>query len=341
MSISTLKRRIKSYGLSRRNPDYDEQMVRDAIRDMIDGPACLWGYRSVWHGLQLQGLRVPRTLVQQLLKEIDPHGSSVRKAHRLKRRTYRNMGPTYAWHCDGYDKLKPFGFPIHGCIDGWSRKVLWLYVTRSNNQPNNIATYFLDAVHELNGCPVDLVSDLGTENGIMAAAQAFFRDDENSHRYVASPRNQRIESWWAQYSRSSAAWWINFFKDLVDGRQLDTTSELQIECLWFCFSEVLQKELDEIKEHWNTHFIRKSRHDTISGRPDSLYYLPQLHGGSCNLSLPVPLCELDYVRSHVVETEEENVYKEYFQYLVQTCHLSKPENWRKALQQYHTILSYA
>ena len=89
MSISTLKRRIKSYGLSRRNPDYDEQMVRDAIRDMIDGPACLWGYRSVWHGLQLQGLRVPRTLVQQLLKEIDPHGSSVRKAHRLKRRTYR------------------------------------------------------------------------------------------------------------------------------------------------------------------------------------------------------------------------------------------------------------
>ena len=93
MSISTLKRRIKSYGLSRRNPDYDEQTVRDAIRDMIDGPACLRGYRSVWHGLQLQGLRVPRTVVQQLLKEIDPRGSSLRKAHRLRRRTYRNMGP--------------------------------------------------------------------------------------------------------------------------------------------------------------------------------------------------------------------------------------------------------
>lgn len=23
------------------------------------------------------------------------------------------------WHCDGYDKLKPFGLPIHGCIDGY------------------------------------------------------------------------------------------------------------------------------------------------------------------------------------------------------------------------------
>ena len=46
------------------------------------------------------------------------------------------------------------------------------------------------------------------------------------------------------------------------------------------------------------------------------------------------------MRSHVVETEEENEYKEYFQYLVQACHLSKPENWREALQQYHTIFSH-
>ena len=140
---------------------------------MIDDPACLWGYRSVWHGLLLQGLRVPRTVVQQLLKEIDPRGSSLRKAHRLRRTTYCNIGPNYAWHCDGYDKLEPFGFPIHGCIDGWSRKVLWLYVTRSNNQPNNIATYFLDAAVELNGCPVDLVSDVGTENGIMQLHKLF------------------------------------------------------------------------------------------------------------------------------------------------------------------------
>ena len=27
-------------------------------------------------------------------------------------------GPNYVWHCDGYDKLKPYGFAIHGCMDG-------------------------------------------------------------------------------------------------------------------------------------------------------------------------------------------------------------------------------
>ena len=66
---------------------------------------------------------------------------------------------------------------------------MWLYVTRSNNQPNNVAAYFLDAVGEYCGCPVDLVTDLGTENGIIAAIQSFFSDDPDSHIYVPSPRN--------------------------------------------------------------------------------------------------------------------------------------------------------
>lgn len=44
------------------------------------------------------------------------------------RRCYYSEGPSYVWHLDGYDKLKPYGFPIHGCIDGFSRKILWLEV---------------------------------------------------------------------------------------------------------------------------------------------------------------------------------------------------------------------
>lgn len=28
------------------------------------------------------------------------------------------QGPDFVWHLDGYDKLKPYGFAIHGCIDG-------------------------------------------------------------------------------------------------------------------------------------------------------------------------------------------------------------------------------
>ena len=82
---------------------------------------------------------------------------------------------------------KTFGFPIHGVIDGFSQRVLWLKVTHSNNSPDNIASFFLYAVGELHGCPMQLITDLGTENGLAALIQCYFKDDADAHRYVASP----------------------------------------------------------------------------------------------------------------------------------------------------------
>ena len=85
--------------------------------------------------------------------------------------------------------------------------------------PDNIATSFLDAFEEFDGCPIDLITDLGTENVIIAAAPAFFRDDGDNHRYVPSPRNQRIEACWGLFSNSCSTSWINFFKDLTKAKK--------------------------------------------------------------------------------------------------------------------------
>ena len=141
MSLSTLKRLMKQFNLKRQNPEYNVDFVRNEIITLLQGPHSSRGYCSIWHSFQLNGTRVPRQVVKLLLRQLDPEVAERR--HRLKRSTYHNSGPNYAWHCDGYDKLKPFGFPIHGCIDGWSRKVLWLYVTCSNNLPSNITKYYL------------------------------------------------------------------------------------------------------------------------------------------------------------------------------------------------------
>lgn len=64
-------------------------------------------------------------------------------------------GPYYFWHIDDYDKLKPFGFPIHGCIDVWSRR-MWLEVARSNNNPEVPTESFLRCVPECGCCPVEV-----------------------------------------------------------------------------------------------------------------------------------------------------------------------------------------
>ena len=59
-----------------------------------------------------------------VLKEIDPEGTNMRKARRLCRRKYVSEGPNSCWHADGYNKQKPCGFPIHDCIDGYLRRIL-------------------------------------------------------------------------------------------------------------------------------------------------------------------------------------------------------------------------
>ena len=153
---------------------------------------------------------------------------------------------------------------------------MWLKVARSNNLPEYPALYYLETVKKLGGCPVEVVhvTDLGTENGLLASIQSYFRQKLDAHRYmyVPSPRNQRIEGWWSFYSKNRSSWWRNFFQDLETDGKIDMTSEMNKECLWYCFSGVLQADCNAVTDHWNTHYIRHSRHNTVSGRPDSLFF---------------------------------------------------------------------
>ena len=120
----------------------------------------------------MKGIRVPRRVVEEIMRELDPEGCKTRRRQCLTQRKYRAPGPNYCWHVDGYDKLKPYGFPIHGCIDGWSRKIMWLRLVRSNNLPETAASNVVDCVNNYGGHPVKLRTDCGTENVLMAACSA-------------------------------------------------------------------------------------------------------------------------------------------------------------------------
>ena len=141
MCLRTLKSKLESYGLCRRSANINEEVVRRRIRELLDGPSCMHGYRAMWHTLRLKVCVSPEILLNVCYMNLDPEGCNLRRARRLTRRKYVSMGPNYCWHIDGYDKLKRYGFPIHGCIDGWSRKIIWLKVSRSNNNPNVIAQF--------------------------------------------------------------------------------------------------------------------------------------------------------------------------------------------------------
>ena len=74
-----------------------------------------------------------RQTVATCVEETDLERCEKRRRRKLKRRVYTNPGSNYCWHIDGYDKIKPDGFAIHGCIDGYSRNVIWLRLDRTIN----------------------------------------------------------------------------------------------------------------------------------------------------------------------------------------------------------------
>ena len=80
---------------------------------------------------------------------------------------------------------------------------MWLTVARLNNHPEIIFNFYLNCVAGLEGCPVKLGTDCGTENGVMAAMQCTFQQDAEAHKYGSSLVNQRIEGWWVFCRRNS------------------------------------------------------------------------------------------------------------------------------------------
>ncbi|KAL5021622.1 hypothetical protein ScPMuIL_000777 [Solemya velum] len=171
--------------------------------------------------LSRHGIVVSRSVVCTLLREMDPDGVESRRHHNFNRRTYTNKGPNFLIHIDGYDKLKHYGFAIHAAICGYSRRILWLRVSRTNNNPKVVATYFLNYITEIGGVPRCVRIDDGTENTEIENIQMAFRwhdaDDMSAEKSVirgSSHLNQRIERWWRNGRQGGCQSWIDLFSNL-------------------------------------------------------------------------------------------------------------------------------
>lgn len=164
MSLRQLKRILRRLGCRRRRAQNSLDDVIEAVEEELRGSGSLLSYRAMHQ----------REVVRQVMKIFDPEGVEHRSKHRLRRRVYRSEGPNYLWHIDGYDKLKPYGFCVHGAIDGFSRRILWLEVSSSNNNSRLIANYYLECVRSLGATARIIRADRGTENVNIAAIQCFF-----------------------------------------------------------------------------------------------------------------------------------------------------------------------
>ena len=95
------------------------------------------------------------------------------------------------------------------------------------------------------------------------------------------------------------------------------TSAIDKEYLWFCFSKIIQKDFHVLKDHWNSHRIRKSRFETIPGRPNVLYYLRDISGEATDLKLHVSNQQINTVLSYVTPVNNVlNEYQEHFEHVI-------------------------
>ena len=288
ISVRQLKRILQRLGLRRWGHHTDLGLVISAIEQELEGSGSCIGYRAMWQRLRNGlGMLVSRETVRHALRIIDPEGVSERLRNRLRRRQYRGKGPNFLWHIDGYDKLKPFGFCVHGCIDGFSRRIMWLEVGSTNSDSRVVANYFVGCVRQVGGTATVVRADYGTENVKVAGIQRFFRRDCNdslsgskSFMYGKSSSNQRIEAWWGQLRRNCVEWWINHFKDLRDLGLYCDGYVVHVECLKFCYMRLIRDELQRAAIQWNLHRIRPSTNpNSPPGRPNTLYFMPSLVGG--------------------------------------------------------------
>ena len=65
---------------------------------------------------------------------------------------------------------------------------------------------------------------------------------------------------------------------MVDLEIFDPNEPALLDCIRFCFINILRKELTDIANEWNPHLLSPKRNNIPSGRPDIMSFLPHFHG---------------------------------------------------------------
>ncbi|KAJ8678652.1 hypothetical protein QAD02_014439 [Eretmocerus hayati] len=299
VSVRSLQKIYNYMNLKRKNMiESDIDKIIEAILLEMMGPGISLGHKLMWQRLKdVYHLTVKQKTVLELMRIIDPEGIEERSRYKLKRRIYWVPGPNFLWHIDGFDKLKYFGFAITGCVDGFSRRVIWVAVGTTNNKPEVIAWHYLHAVKKEGCVPCIIRCDDGTENVKIELLQIALRtghDDENANTrsFIRGPStaNERIEKYWRQLINHTAGFYITLFKNMEARRELDRSNPLHIEVLRYCFGPLLRSDIDRSTSEWNSHRIRQ-QHDlkVPCGIPDIIYHCPENYGArNCGKDVNLP-----------------------------------------------------
>lgn len=234
--------------------------------------------------LRARGIRVPRHRLRTMLHHVDHAGVALRRSSAISRREYLVPCPNYIWHMDGLHKLIRWKFVIHGCVDGYSRLIIFMRCS-TNNKASTMCSLF-DSACQQYGIPLRVRTDYGGEN-VQVWDRMITTSGTNASVVVGSSvHNERIERMWRDINRLVTSTFKEMFFQLEADGDLDPLNASDLKCLHVVYLPLINRILQEHVGAHNNHSLSSEGNFTPYQLYDSNQHLLELHRQAWNQSRP-------------------------------------------------------
>lgn len=283
----TVSRRVEEYELSnlKRFNDITDEEVDNIIKEYINRHGATTGEKFISGLFRSKGITIQRKRIRESLNRVDPKNTVLRWGALVTRRTYYVPWPNSLWHLDGHHSLIRWKLVIHGCVDGKSRKIMYLHCS-SNNLAETVRTLFLDSIRDnSNFWPSRIRVDHGVEN-VLVCDEMVAKRGPNRNSFIAGPstRNQRIERLWRDVFRCVTVIFYYTFYAMEQSGILKLEDEMHMFLLHYVILPRINFCLTEFKDLYNDHRLSSEHNWT----PNQIW-----HNGMLNHNNPLSLDLLD------------------------------------------------